>query len=299
MAEKIIIDTDIGDDVDDALAIALALRSPELEVAGITTVYKNVAQREQLALTLLDVYGRRDIPVAVGFGKPIRYETDTSAIPHQCRNLRNKIERNCDSDAVSFIIESVRKDPAIILVAIGPYTNIGMAVKLAPEIMRGVRVVGMGGAFSAVYPEYNIMCDPEAVNILLKSECRIEMVGLDVTVKCVLSPDDLAGIKQCREAEHQFLGGLIDIWMDTSIGKKVTLHDPLTVAYLIDPGILTMKMEPVDVELEGTFTRGLTAVLRTPFRQRKPLPPDNVNVAVDVDFPRLRSLVLRRVFGIQ
>lgn len=292
---RVIVDTDIGDDVDDAIALALALESPELEVVGVTTVYKNVHLRTQLARTLLDIY-EADIPVATGIGQPFRYQVDDTSVPHQCRTLTKTYEPNCDLDAVSFIIDALRKDPGIVIIAIGPLTNIGMAVKLAPEILRQARIVIMGGAFTAVYPEYNILCDPEAANCVIHSGAQVEMIGLDVTTACVLSAADVQRILLGSSKRGRFLAELTSIWMDTSIAKKVTLHDPLTVAYVVDPTMLEMESEPINIELEGTFTRGLTALCRTPFRKRGEYPDSVVNVAREVSFPALRSLLFERVF---
>lgn len=293
---RIIIDTDIGDDVDDALAIALALRSPEIEVLGITTVYKNVEMRTQLVLDLLQVYQADDIPVSTGFGQPIRYAVDDSMLPHQCRFLDRRLPLNCDKDAVEFIIEMVRENPDVVIVPIGPFTNIGMAVKLAPELMRGTRIVAMGGAFSAVYPEYNILCDPEAANIVINSHAKVEMIGLDVTTKCVLAKEDERLILEQTDPKAAYLSRLTQVWLETSKSKKITLHDPLTIAYLIEPELLTMEPQPVQIELEGTFTRGLTALCRTPFRQRTPYPDSVIQVAKDVRSQRMRDLLFERLF---
>lgn len=293
---RIIIDTDIGDDVDDALAIALALRSPEIDILGITTVYKNVEMRTQLVLDLLQACSTSDIPVATGYAQPIRYSVDESAVPHQCRFLSERHPPNCEMKAVEFIVETVRKYPDVVIVAIGPFTNIGMAIKLEPELMRRTRLVAMGGAFSAVYPEYNILCDPEAANIVINSGAKIEMLGLDVTTQCVLSKMDEQAILRQTDSMGRYLARLTQVWLETSKSKKITLHDPLTIGYLIRPELLTMEMEPVQIELEGTFTRGLTALCRTPFRQRAPYPDSVVSVAKKVQAQQMRDMLFERLF---
>jgi len=295
---RILIDTDIGDDVDDALAIALALKSTELEVVGITTVYKNTSLRTQLVQQLLQVMGAEHIPVATGIGQPIRNKVDDTAIPHQCRHMKTAYPPNCSLHAVELILETLRKDPDTVLVPIGPFTNIAIAAKLAPELIARSRIVAMGGAFGAVYPEYNIMCDPEAANIVLSSGARVELVGLDVTVKCVLSKEEIERIYSCSGAVERYLCSLIDIWLHTSISGKVTLHDPLAIAYLIDPGLLDMQSVPVAVEMGGELTRGLTAVQRTPFRQRQAALEDNALVAVEVDARKMINTLMHRVFNL-
>lgn len=282
--------------MDDALAIALAVRSPELELLGVSTVFKNTPLRAQLALHLLKLLGREDIPVAVGTGLPIRHEIDPSERPHQCRELTETLPPNCRLHAVQMLIETVRNHPDVTIVGIGPFTNLALAIRLAPEVMNSAHIVVMGGAVGAVYPEWNILCDPEAANILFRSGANVEMVSLDATVHCVLPAEDLRFISQSAGQAERFLSSLVDIWMDTSAGKKITLHDPLTVAYLADPTLLQMERMPLMVEMEGTCARYSTVSLRTPFRQRTAPPPDNVNVSVGVDTERIRRIVMERVF---
>lgn len=294
---KLWIDTDIGDDVDDALAIALAVRSPDLELLGVSTVYRNTGERARLASKLLDLLNTK-APVAAGVGLPLRKPADLREIPRQCCVLEacEPLEPQDGLEAVIRMIDAARENPDMVLLGIGPLTNLALAIRLAPSVMRPIRVVLMGGAFSAAYPEYNILCDPEAANIVLTSGQQIEMVGLDVTVPCVLPAEDLQIIAESKDTAGKFLAALVDVWMKTSKGKKVTLHDPLTVAYLIDPSLLEMVPAPVRVELGGSVTHGLTAVLRTPFRQRGNPVPDNVKIAVNVNPDRVRRLVMEQVF---
>ena len=295
---RIIIDTDIGDDVDDALAIALALSSSEIELCGITTVYKNVGMRSALAYDLLRIFGKeKDIPVISGFSQPIRYHVDDTIIPHQCRGISNCSITGKPREAIDFIINTIKKNPETVIVAIGPMTNIGLAIKLAPEVMKNSKILAMGGAFSAVYPEYNIMCDPEAADIMINSGADVSMIGLDVTTKCVLSKEDEGLILNQVSQRGRYLAELAGIWLETSKAKKITLHDPLTIAAIVSPDILSMRREPIRIELEGTFTRGLTALCRTPFRQREPYPESIVSVADGVDSSKMRDLLFSRLFN--
>src|SRR5690625_452156 len=143
--QKIIIDTDIGDDIDDALALALVLNSPELEVVGITTVFKNTKIRTQLTLGLLEAYGKSDIPVATGIGRPIFEKVDVNEIPVQWSKDYPLIEENCDLHAVDLILQLIEKHPDVKLIAIGPLTNIAAAYMKNPELMKSVEVVIMAG----------------------------------------------------------------------------------------------------------------------------------------------------------
>lgn len=293
---RIFIDTDIGDDVDDALAIALAVLSPELTLTGVSTVYGNVSARQQLAMQLLRQLGAK-VPVAAGLGQSLRFQANTSVMPRQCQVLTEPPPVTGGRHGVELLIENICEDPETVIVALGPLTNVAMAVLLAPNVMKRANILLMGGAFRAVYPEYNILCDPEAANIVLQSGAKIRMIGLDVTVPCVLSKEDESFIESFHSGYRGFLASLSTIWLETSKSKKITLHDPLTVASLIDPSLLQLEAAPVRIELDSGPLRGLTVDLRHPFRQREPIPPPNAEIAVSVDALRTCRLVMERIFG--
>lgn len=290
---KIIIDTDIGDDIDDALAIVLALKSPELDLVGLTTVYRNTSIRTKLALQLLKAYGRLDIPVAKGIGKPMFAKTNVEDIPCQWSDDYHDIEMNCDQHAVDYIIQQVQRDPEITIVAIGPLTNIACAVMKMPEVMKQANIVLMGGMYSAHYPEWNIVSDPEAAEIVFSSGLRLTMVGLDVTLKCRLTEEDVEKIKQASKSEIGFLSRLLTQWMDSSKHLPI-LHDPLTVSYLCHPELLKIEPKRILVECKGEHTRGMTVEQREVFFNR-PL-ETNVNVAVDVNKEAFVELFMQRLF---
>ncbi|MFD3262260.1 nucleoside hydrolase [Paenibacillus lentus] len=289
---RIVIDTDIGDDIDDALAIVLALNSPELEVIGLTTVYKNTSLRTKLALQLLKAYGRLDIPVATGIGRPMISETDTESIPCQWAEEYQAIDLNCEQHAVDFLIDQVRRDPDVTILAIGPLTNVACAMMKAPEVMRQANIVLMGGMHSAFYPEWNIVCDPEAAQIVFNSASQLTMIGLDVTLKCRLTQSDVDRIKLAGKSETDFLSRLLSQWMDSSKHLPI-LHDPLTVAYLSHPDLLEFAPKKISVECKGEFTRGMTVEHRDVFFDR---PMDtNVTAAVNVDSEAFIQLFLQRL----
>lgn len=289
---RIVIDTDIGDDIDDALAIVLALNSPELEVIGLTTVYKNTSLRTKLALQLLKAYGRLDIPVATGIGRPMISETDTESIPCQWAEEYHAIDPNCEQHAVDFLIDQVRRDPDVTILAIGPLTNVACAMMKAPEVMRQANIVLMGGMHSAFYPEWNIVCDPEAAQIVFNSASKLTMIGLDVTLKCRLTQSDVDRIKLAGKSETDFLSRLLSQWMDSSKHLPI-LHDPLTVAYLSHPDLLEFAPKKISVECKGEFTRGMTVEHRDVFFDR---PMDtNVTAAVNVDSEAFIQLFLQRL----
>lgn len=289
---RIVIDTDIGDDIDDALAIVLALNSPELDLAGLTTVYRNTGLRTKLALQLLKAYGRLDIPVATGIGSPLINKTDTASIPCQWAEEYRDIDLNCEQHAADFLIDQVRRDPDLTIVAIGPLTNIACAVMKAPEVMRGANIVMMGGMHSAFYPEWNIVCDPEAARIVFDAGLKLTMIGLDVTLKCRLTQADVDRIKRAGKMETDFLSRLISMWMDSSKHLPI-LHDPLTVAYLSHPDLLDLAPKKISIECKGEFTRGMTVEHRDVFFER-PM-ETNVLAAVEVKSEAFIQLFLQRL----
>lgn len=295
--KKVFIDTDIGDDIDDALAIAMALRAPELEVLGISTVYRNTAARVQLTLHLLKAMGRLDIPVAAGVSRSLSGQGATDAMPHQCRNISKTIPANCSQNGVQLLLDTLHQHPDTWILPLGPLSNIAIAMLLEPETFRNVNIVLMGGAFGAVYPEYNIMCDPEAADIVFHSGAAVQVLGLDVTAPCVLDKEQEQWICSFTEGYRGFLSDLSKIWLETSKSKKVTLHDPLVIAHLLDPTLVEMVSAPVRVITEYGSLRGLTVDMRHPFRMREPLPPENVRYACRVDKERACKMILQGVFG--
>jgi len=254
---RIIIDTDIGDDIDDAFAIALALELPEIEIVGITTVFKNTQARAELVLAELEQYGRLDIPVYAGCQSPLIERVDVTEIPCQNRALNKEYGSFSKQHAVAFIIEQLKINPDIILVGLGAMTNIAMAMRLAPEVMKNVKIASMGGVFCRMEVEWNIFCDPEAAKIVLESGNEIMLAGEDVTMDTILEARDLELIKTSRRPQAEFLRNILQCWFDT-YSTHVILHDPLVIAWLVHPEFLTFYQSKVCVELHGEHTRGLT-----------------------------------------
>ncbi len=289
---RILFDTDIGDDIDDALALALALESPEIEIVGITTVFRNTAARTQLILEELAVYGRENIPVYTGIGTPLINVVDTTEIPKQAEVLTVTRPHKQDMDAVDFIIKTVSEQPDVIIMPIGAQTNIAVAFLKSPEIMKKAKIVAMAGVFTKVYPEWNILCDPEAARIVADRATDYTMVGLDVTCRCTLNEAQLTEIKNNTRPQVKFLYSMMQKWLNQS--TVITLHDPLVVGYLIDNTILTLCNARVKVELAGEYTRAVT------FDQTNPYEPDSSNsrtkIAVDVRNSDFVDMFYSRVF---
>jgi purine nucleosidase len=293
MTKKLLIDTDIGDDIDDALAIAYSLGCPELEVVGITTVFRNTRLRKQMVLQQLKQYCRTDIPVAAGVGSPLVVQADVNAIPtHYDPQVPTEID-NCDISAVELLIETAKVNPGMTILAIAPMTNLACALRMAPEIMRDIAVVSMAGMYSGHYPEWNVWCDPEAADIVLQGYRNLTMIGLDVTLSCRMSQAQVNAVSRREDGNSRFLSAWLKRWMDVS-GHLPILHDPLAAVACAHPRVLTTEPMQIRVECAGNLSRGTTVRKIDPFWHRPQQP--NVRVATGVDRANFMTLFLDGVF---
>jgi len=254
--EKIIIDTDIGDDIDDAFAVALALRSPELQIIGITTTFGDTETRAKLLDRLLGEAGRTDIPVAIGSPDP-KIQTSLS----QRRYAEGgHFARPSHPPAVDFIREQIRKNPGeITLVAIGPLVNLGALIDKDPQTFRKLhRVVLMGGSIYKGYgdwgyfpprgpePEWNIKNDPGSARKVLASGVPVFMMPLDSTQ---LKMDEIkrALVFQADTPITDALTLLYHQW-----GQETpTLFDPMTIAFIDDPKLCPVTPMHIVVDENG------------------------------------------------
>ena len=213
MAVPVIIDTDIGDDIDDALALAMALRSPEVELLAVTTVFQRAELRARLALLLLEAYGRPEIPVHVGADRPLLGSVRPDWAPNQAGALEGgPVGSPAAGHAAEILVrEGMRRDD-LVLVAVGAMTNVALAFALEPRLAERVRVVAMAGAWDRGGPEWNVQCDPEAVAAVLAAGARVDFVGLDVTTKVVLRDRDLRTLASARGAAEQALTRFVRAW---------------------------------------------------------------------------------------
>ena len=275
MARKIIIDTDPGQD--DAVAILLALASPELEVLGITCVAGNVplALTELNARKVVELSGRTDIPVYAGCDRPIARSLVTAENVHGKSGL-DGIELPAPSlplqaeHAVDFIIDTLRQQPegTVTLVPLGPLTNIATAFQRAPEIIgRVARIVLMGGAYFEVgnvtpAAEFNIYVDPEAARQVFASGVPITVLPLDATHQALTSRE---WIETMRALPNR-CGPAVASWTDfferfdkEKYGSAgAPLHDPCTIGWLIRPDLFEGREINVEIETQGEFTTGMT-----------------------------------------
>ena len=270
---RVIIDTDPG--VDDALALLLAMRSPELKIEGITPVAGNVPLDLTLpnALRMVEIAGRTDIPVAVGAKAPLVRRLVTAAYAHGENGLGGAVfpepkTKPVAEPAAEFIRAIVRKYPGeVTLIPIGPLTNIATALNLDAELAGMVRgIVLMGGSLSGgnITPaaEFNVYVDPEAARIVFQSGIPITMVGLDATRKTSLTEDHVRTLEAAQNPVSQAAAkiGRNAINHNRERGFLVgpNMHDSLAVAAFLDPSILKFKEYYVDVETTGELTAGET-----------------------------------------
>jgi pyrimidine-specific ribonucleoside hydrolase len=270
---RVIIDTDPG--VDDALALLLAMRSPEMKIEAITPVAGNVPLELTLpnALRLVEIAGRTDIPVAAGARAPLVRRLVTATYAHGENGLGGAVfpeptTKPVPTPASELIRQIVRRYPGeVTLIPIGPLTNIATALNSDPELAGMVRgLVMMGGSLSGgnITPaaEFNVYVDPEAARIVFQSGIPITMVGLDVTRKTSLTDEHVRRLEAAQNPVSQAAGkiGRNAITHNRERGFLVgpNMHDSLAVAGFLDPGILKLQDYYVDVETTGELTAGET-----------------------------------------
>jgi purine nucleosidase len=255
-----IIDTDIGDDIDDAFALALALRSPELHILGITTAYGDTELRAQLLDRYLGAIGRADIPVAAGVATPHSNVFTQGAYAHQAPERKHL-------DAAAFLLDQIRTHPGqITLIAIGPLFNVQAAIERDPATFRQLRrVVIMGGSIYRGYgddkngvprppePEWNIKCDPAGARALLSSGVLVFVMPLDST-QIPLKTEDQGEIFSHGSPLTDQLTLLYHEWTGSSEWRTPTLFDPVAVTYAIRPDLCPATPMRLEIDDKG-FTR--------------------------------------------
>lgn len=270
---RVIIDTDPG--VDDALALLLAMRSPELKIEAITPVAGNVPLELTLpnALRLVEIAGRTDIPVAAGARVPLVRRLVTATYAHGENGLGGAVfpeptTKPVAEPAAEYIRRIVRKYPhEVTLITLGPLTNVATALNADPELAGMVRgLTMMGGSLSGgnITPaaEFNIYVDPEAARIVFQSGIPITMVGLDVTRKTSLTEDHVRVLEAAQSPVSQAAAKIGRNAMNHNRERGFlvgpNMHDSLAVAAFLDPTILKWQEYYVDVETTGELTAGET-----------------------------------------
>jgi purine nucleosidase len=326
-ARKVIIDTDPG--TDDAIAIMLALNSPELDVRALTIVPGNVttAKGTDNALRMLSLAGRCDIPVAAGARQPLFQKLTTAEFFHGQNGLGN-VELpvgRCVADArfgPDLIIQMVHASPhEITLVPVGPLTNIALAIEKDPSIVPLVKeVVLMGGSLSggnvSGAAEANIHNDPEAAQLVFQAGWPVTMVGLDVGNKTLLTRKHLAALAKHPGPVSDFIYKVSEFriaFSERMGGAGAAMYDPLAVGVAIDNTLVEAPLLHVDVETKGEFTRGETVANRHGTNELSVLQhfadgdhyviqdyeklKANVKVCTGVDAERFLAMLVGRIQG--
>jgi purine nucleosidase len=301
---KIILDCDPGHD--DAIALLLAHGSPGIELLAVTTVAGNqtLDKVTRNALAVAQVGGLTGVPFAAGCARPLLRAPRVAGDIHGESGLDGPVlpEPQTTLDprhAVDLIVDTVLAHPpgTVTLVPVGPLTNIALAVRREPRIVERVaEVVLMGGAYGVgnvtAVSEFNIACDPEAAQIVFRQPWPLTMVGLDLTHQALATPEVVARIAALDTAPGRFVAELLAFFGASYASvhgfAAPPVHDPCAVAFVIDPDVLTTRRAPLDVELHGTLTAGMTVA-----DLRASEPADcHTRVAVTLDRDRFWDLVV-------
>jgi len=307
MPTKIILDCDPGHD--DAVALLLAWGNPLIDLLAVTTVYGNqtIDKVTRNALAVAAVAGISGIPFARGAHRPLVRQVETAESIHGESGMDGPAlpDATIELDprhAVDLIIDLVmsHQPGTITLVPTGALTNIALAVRKEPRIAGRVKeVVLMGGGYNvgnwSATSEFNIVIDPEAAHIVFNESWPLTMVGLDVTHQALATPDVVEAIAEIGTGPSRFVGELMEFFAHTYKDAQgfdfPPVHDPCAVAYVIDPSVLTVRKAPLDVELSGSITLGMTVA-----DFRSPAPDDcTTQVATAIDAPKFWSLVTEAV----
>ncbi len=298
---KVILDTDIGTDVDDAVALALILCSPELELAGVTCVYGDVTLRARMVLKLLALRGVTNVPVMTGAKQPLLGLRPVYWAGHEGKGLLEPEDEALEpapEHAVDFIVRAALEAPGRIhLVAIGPLTNVALAFLREPRLAQALaHLTIMGGsvrgpgALHLPYAEHNIRCDPEAAHVVFSSGAPITMVPLDVTTQVTIRPEGVARIRAGGTAFHEAIARQVELYPPFAARGYTHMHDPLAVATLVQRDLVRLEPLHVDVEREGHHAAGATLV-----HAPSPETPANAEVALQVEARRFEEFLVERI----
>ncbi|HGN0870081.1 purine nucleosidase [Providencia alcalifaciens] len=304
MTKKIILDCDPGHD--DAIAMLLAYGNPDIDLLAVTTVAGNQTLEKvtRNARAIAEMANIRGIPFAAGSARPLVREVEVAPDIHgdsglDGPELPTPTLALDERHGVNLIIDTIMSHPpkTITLVPTGALTNIALAARLEPQIVERVKeVVLMGGGYHvgnwSPVAEFNIKIDPEAAHIVFNEKWPLTMVGLDLTHQALATQDVVAKIAEIDTKCSQFVVELLDffgkMYKQAQGFDAPPVHDPCAVAYVIDPSVMTTQKVPVDIELTGTLTLGMTVA-----DFRHPAPADcHTQVAVKLDRDKFWQMVI-------
>jgi purine nucleosidase len=306
---RIILDTDPG--ADDALAILLMLASPEVKLEAVTTTHGNVniEKTTRNALALLEFLNARNIPVAKGCSLPLvkpphkqsgEMVHGTSGMGQT--NLPEPTLKPIETHAVDYLIERFLAEPnELTLFAVGPLTNVALAIRKEPKFAKAVKeLVIMGGAIRSggnmtPLAEFNISEDPHAAHIVFNSGIPITLVPLDATYKCLLTSADVERLNKIDSPIAGFIRDVTADYMAFYLKYEgfagCALHDPLTVAAVIAPELLSFEEHYVNVDISGGVSTGKTYADFMKVAKK----PANMKVALDVKGREFVDLFVERI----
>jgi purine nucleosidase len=295
--QSVLIDTDIGDDVDDAFGLALALRLPELRVRGVTTVSGPVQARAALAQSILTAAGRASVPVAPGSSTMSDGQIGSGRFSHQSvleiENAKLRIE-NVDTAVSQFSILNSQLSTELILscshasapltiIALGPLTNVAAALAHDPTLANRARLVAMAGKLGYPYPDWNLRCDPQAARRVLAAGMPITLVGMHITLRAKMRAEQIRRLFTEPDELNATLARCVLAWR-TWKRRMPILHDALTVAIAADPTLAHLRPRRMYVGWRG-FS----------FARRTATP--NALVCTAVDLGRFHALLDTHLLG--
>jgi purine nucleosidase len=307
MPRRILFDTDPG--IDDACAILLALASPELSVEGLSIVHGNcsVEQATINGLAILELANAGHIPVAKGCERPLVQPSLLAPETHGetglgYAKLPAPRARPTGQHAVDFLIEKILSSPGeVTLVAIGPLTNVALAIRQEPRIVDALRdIIIMGGAIrhegnTTALAEFNTYVDPHAAHIVYHAGIPTTLVPLDVTYQCILTPPDVSRLQETDSPVTRFIVEATRFYMEfhdeyQSI-EGCVINDPLALALTFAPDLCTYQELPVEVDLSGGISMGKTVADFYNYARK----PANMRVALGVQAPEFIDLFVERI----
>jgi purine nucleosidase len=279
----ILLDTDIGSDIDDAITLAYLLAQPRCELLGVTTVTGEPQVRAQLADAVCRAFGRGEVPIHSGAGTPLLVPQMQPEAPQKSVLPRyTHREHFAANTAIDFLRETIRSRPGeITLLSVGALTNVGLLFAVDPEIPRLLkRYVMMGGVYVSRPPgygikEWNIMTDPHAAAIVFGANAPgTRCFGLDVTTQCRMPIDECR--RRFNRGRLEILGEMAEVWFRSR--PYITFHDPLAAAAVFEPDLCKYQAGLVEIELHSPRLIGYTD-----FRTETAAKPHEVAVSVDPD----------------
>lgn len=295
--EKVFIDTDMGLDVDDAMAITLALRSPEINIQGMSTVWGDTSARARRVIKLVELaLGKApSFPISAGSKVPLarKRSTDWDELESKQLLAESSTGKVSPLSATELLIETIDQHPQeVTVVAIGPLTNIAQVFKAEPTIVQKIkRLIVMGGVFAEhsglPQVEYNIGSDPEAADIVFNAKCPTTLISLDVTTQVVMGKSQARALRLTNKPAAIMLAHMADFWWNLQGEKSSPMHDPLAVAALLSPNHFKTQTGFVHVDLDSQARAGQTHF--------NPDSGGHIELVTKVSSPELSELIFTRV----